>query len=149
MRIAREDLDKFNRPVGPPPPPIEPVLPPAEEAKLIATGPSDDPGVKARRDRVIAILWRAATPTGADAELVALLADARALPLERREDRFKAHQRLVGIGRSADPPPAVRRLMQRHGIAPGDGAAFADALMRRGYDGSSPFHESDFGVSPT
>ncbi len=91
---------------------------------------------------------RPATPEGADAELVALLASARALPLERRDDRLAARQRLVGIGRLPDPPPEVRKLMNKHGVAVGDGPGFADALLRAGDDGSTQFHEGDFGSNP-
>jgi hypothetical protein len=144
MRVNAKDLSKFDRDVGPPPPPIEPVLPAAEEAKLIASD-SDDPTVVARRARVQTIVRRPATPEGADAELVALLAAARALPLERRTDRLCARQRLVGIGGLREPPPEVTRLMTKFGVAPRDGTAFAEALLARTQD-TTPFHEgSGFG----
>src|SRR4051794_22938046 len=146
MPIRREDLRKYSRPVPPPPRPIEPVLSAVEEAALIASSRRrDDPVVAARRARVLTLLRRPATPEGADAELVALLAAARALPLERDEDRLAARQQLVGIGRVADPPPEVRRLLRKFGVAPGDGPAFAEALLPSRYDGGSPFHEGDFG----
>ena len=144
VRISRDDLQKFEREVPPPPPPIEPLLPAVEEARLIAGDEGDEPSVAYRRARALAILRRAATPEGADAELLALLAAARALPLERREDRLSARQRLIGIGDLKDPPPEVRKLMRKLRTQPGDGAAFADALLRASQD-TVPFHEGDFG----
>jgi hypothetical protein len=150
MRIGEDDLDKFKRPIPPPPPPIEPALPAAEEAALIASGRDDDPVINARRARVLRILRRPATPEGADAELVALLAAARALPLERRQDRLAARQRLVGIGSLSNPPREVRNLSARLRVSPGDGAALADALLTPSHDRATPFHEGDFGSnSPT
>jgi hypothetical protein len=45
--------------------------------------------------RVSCPLRRSATPEGADAELLVLLAQYRSLPLERRADRIEARQRLA------------------------------------------------------
>lgn len=134
MRLRADELQKFNRPVAPSPPPIEPLLAAPEEAALIAKGSRSDTTVAARRARVRALLRRPATPEGADAELFALVAAARALPLERPEDRLSARLRLVGIGSAKTPPLEVRRLSDRLHLAPGDGAAFADALMPRDGD---------------
>ena len=129
MRVSRDDLDKFSGAVAPAPAPIEPTLPAAQEAALIAKGKGDDPVILARRARVLAILRRPAPPEGSDAELVALLAAAGALPIERDIDRVKARARLFQIGQLASPPPEVLRLCKKRGIAVGDGTAFAEALM--------------------
>jgi hypothetical protein len=133
MRIRLDDLRDFERSVGPAPPPIEPRLPAREEAALIAKGGSD-PTVAKRRARVVKLLRRPATPEGADAELVALLAHKHALPLDRREDRLDARQQLFGIGSLKEPPPEVRALCDRLRVKPGDGKAFADALLPPKHD---------------
>ncbi|HEU4975593.1 MAG TPA: hypothetical protein VFT50_10930 [Baekduia sp.] len=129
MRVGRDDLESFKRSVGPAPPPVEPLLSPADEVRVIVDARTDDAGADARRARVRALLRRPAPPTGADAEIVVLLAAAGALPLDRPEDRLNARVRLAEIGRMADPPPEVRKLLQRHGLQPGDSQAFADALL--------------------
>lgn len=139
MAVSRDDLEKFNRRVPPLPPRIEPQLSAAEEAKLIADSNSDDPTLSLRRDRVLAILRRAATPDGEDAELVALLAAAGALPLEKREDRLSARQRLVGIGNLSDPPAEVRKLFKTLRVPPGNGEAFAEALLPASRDSVGDF----------
>ena len=100
-------------------PPCEPALPAAEEAALIAGDKDGDPVIALRRARVLAMLRRAATPEGVDAELIALLAAARALPLDRREDWLSARQRLVDIGKLSNPPPGVSELVRKLGVAPG------------------------------
>ena len=144
MRVSRDELRRFSRAVSDPPPRVEPLLPAAEEARLIADAKPDDPLVAARRQRVLALVRRPAPPEGADAELLALLAAARALPLERRQDRLRARQRLVEIGRLKEPPPEVAKLLDRLGAEPGDGQAFADALLPPTRD-IGAFHESRVG----
>jgi len=130
MRIGRDELRDFDRAVKPAPAPIEPVLPAAEEAALIAAKDDGrDPVVAARRRRVLAILRRAAPPEGADAELVTLLAAARALPMEDRTDRLSARMRLIEIGRATDPPPEVVKVLDRLHLSAGDAEPFADALL--------------------
>jgi len=81
VRISRDELRKFNRVVPPAPAPIEPLLSAAEEARLIASGKDPDPNVAARRARALTVIRRPAPPAPADAELLTLLAAARALPL--------------------------------------------------------------------
>jgi hypothetical protein len=111
---------------------------------VIADADPADVLVAARRQRVLALLRRPATPEGADAELVALLAAARALPLERREDRLKARRRLADIGGLKEPPLEVAKLLDRFGIQAGDGQAFADALLPPTHD-IGEFYESGAG----
>ena len=149
MRLSRDELRKFDRAVAPAPAPVEPALPAAEEAALIAGDKDGDPVVALRRARVLAMLRRAATPEGVDAELIALLAAARALPLDRREDRLSARQRLVGIGKLSNPPPGVSELVRKLGVAPGDGTAFAEALLPSSHGRGEPFGRNDFGANPT
>jgi hypothetical protein len=72
MRLSRDELRKFDRAVAPAPAPVEPALPAAEEAALIAGDKGDDPVIALRRLRVLAMLRRAATTEGAGAELIAL-----------------------------------------------------------------------------
>ena len=129
MRVGRNELRKFNRSVGPAPPRVEPLLSPAEEARLIADPKVTDRVTHARRTRVRALLQRSAPPEGTDAEVIALLAADGALPLRRPEDRVDARLRLIEIGRMADPPPAVAKLLKRFGLQPGESEAFADALL--------------------
>jgi len=105
-------------------------LSPVDEATLIASaGPDANADVDARRSRVVALLRRPAPLGGEDAELVALLALAHALPIKRREDRLSARQRLREIGNLEDPPPQVAKVVARLKTAPGDGTAFAEALL--------------------
>jgi hypothetical protein len=148
MRVHADDMKKFGRAVPPAPAPIEPQLPASEEAALIAKDAGTDPLVAARKARVLALLRRSATPEGADAELIVLLARARALPLDRRADRLSARQRLFGIGASKSPPPEVQDVMRRLGVPPGDGTAFADALLPPNRD-IGDFHESGAGMYDT
>lgn len=129
VKISRDQLDKFSRTVPPAPAPIEPLLPAADEAALIAKKKSPDPTVAARRTRVLALLRRPAPPEGSDAALIALLAAANALPVDRDADRVKARARLHQIGAQQSPPPEILKLCRDRGIAVGDGAAFANALM--------------------
>ncbi len=145
MRVDPSELRKFAHNVSPGPPRIEPLLSAAEEARVVADQASKDTVSVARRQRVVALIRRAAEPVGVDAELVALLAAARALPLDREDDRLKARQRLIEIGRSKDPPPEVSRLFEAKRVAPGDAEGFADALLppKRG---PSSFHESGAGI---
>jgi hypothetical protein len=145
MRVDRKQLRQFGRRASPPAPPrVEPLLAAVDEARVIAKADPADPRVAARRDRVLVLLRRPATPEGADAELVALLAAARALPLERREDRLKARRQLADIARLEEPPSEVARLLDRLGIKPGDGQAFADALLPPTRD-IGDFYESGAG----
>ena len=80
-----------------------------------------------RKDRVLAIVRRAATPAGADAELVVLLALAQALPLENADDRLRARTRLQSIHQAQSAPPAAAALADEHDTAEG----FADAVLPR------------------
>jgi hypothetical protein len=149
MRVGRDELRKFGRTVGPAPPPVEPLLTAAEEVCLIRDGTSNDPVTDARRARVCALLRRPAPPEGTDAEIIALLAEARALPLQRPEDRINARLRLADIGRMTDPPPAVRMLLGRLGLKPGDSQALADALVPPRPDLSDFTQNSYVGPYPT
>lgn len=145
MQIGRDELAKFSRSVPPAPPAIEPILTPVEEAKLLAARRPSDPTVGARRQRVLSLLRRPAPPQGPDAELLVLLAASKALPLDDPADRLKARMRLVEVGRLQDPPAEVRVVMQRYGVAPGNGQAFADALLPPSRD-TQPFHPGDNGM---
>ena len=148
VRISRDELRKFDRAVGPAPPPVEPLMSAVEEVRLIRDRTLHDPVTEARRDRVRALLRRPAPPEGTDAELVALLAAARALPLERPEDRAYARMRLAEIGRLKDPPAEVRKLLARFGLDPGDSDAFADALLPPKHDISRFSQNSYIGPYP-
>ena len=82
--------------------------------------------VHARKARVVSIIRRAAPPTGRDAELLALLAAAGALPLDHRPDRLHARIRLASI--PADPaPPAVAALCRE--LRVDTHAALAERLL--------------------
>lgn len=129
MRLDPSHLDAFKRTVAPPPPPIEPRLTVAEEVALLCGKAIPDASIARRRARVIQLLRRAATPTGEDADLIASLAAAKALPLEHRRDEISAHQRLVAIGSSREPSQIVGDLAGQLGVEPGDGLAFANALL--------------------
>jgi len=142
MRVSSDDLRKFARGVAPAPAPIEPLLPPAEEARQIADRKRVDEVTAARRRRVLALIRRPAPPEGSDAELLIVLAAARALPLERPEDRLDARQRLVDIARLKDPPKEARTLLRMMGVGPGQ--KFADTLLPPGRS-ISDFHESEAG----
>lgn len=132
MRVGREDLQRFGRTVRPAPPPIEPALTPADEARVIAANNSD-PDTAARRARALAILRRPAAPQGADAALIAL---PKALPIENDRDRTMARSRLAEIGRMESPPPEVLDICRRRRVSPGDSEAFANALHPPRHDGS-------------
>jgi hypothetical protein len=146
MRVDPDDLRPFARAVPDPPPRIEPLLFPEDEARVIADANDHDPITLARRRRMSTILRRAAPPEGPDAEVIFLLAQAKALPLERAEDRLDARLRLVEIGRLVDPPPKVREVAARLRVAEGDGEALANALLPPKHD-VSPFHESRAGFA--
>lgn len=146
MRVSTEDLRKFARGVAPPPAPIEPLLPPAEEVRRIADRRSTDENTAARRRRVLALIRRPAPPEGPDAELLVLLAAAQALPLELPDDRLDARQRLVDIARLKNPPEEVRKLLRKLGVGPAEEHKFADALLPPGRS-ISQFHESEAGFS--
>lgn len=98
-----------------------------------------------RRQRVRDLLHRQAAPTGADAELIALLAAASALPLDHPNDRLKARQRLIEIGRLKEPPPEVLKLLKHKRLTVGDAEGFADALQPPGRD-IGQFYESGVGM---
>ena len=144
MRVNSDDLRRFAGGVTPPPAPVEPLLAPAEEARQIADRRRTDPVTAARRRRVLALIRRPAPPEGADAELLTLLAVARALPLERPDDGLDARRRLVDIARLRDPPQVVRDLLRRTGVGPGEEQKFAEALLPSSRD-ISAFHESEAG----
>lgn len=145
MRVDVADLKKYVHTVPPAPAPIDPPLTAAEEARVIADKKRVDPVTVARRQRVLTLLHRPAAPLGADAELLTLLAAARALPLDRHDDRLKARQRLIEIGRTKDPPPAVSAYLKAKRLTVGDAESFADALLppKRG---PSSFYESGAGM---
>ena len=142
MRISASELQGYVRRVPPSPPPVEPVLAPAEEARAIADRRRDDAVTHARRERVRALIRRPAAPEGADAELVVLLAVAKALPLEGEDDRLRARTRLAEIARLDPLPPAVAEIRERLRVRPGDSRAFADALLPARGDGTTPFTET-------
>ena len=139
MRVRRDALRKFDRRVAPAPAPIEPRLSAFDEARRIVKGDPSDPDVWARRTRALALLRRPATPEGADAELLALLAAAGALPVERRDDRLSARLRLVAIANVKDPLPEVAKLFAKLRASPGDGEAFAEALLPASQDSGGNF----------
>lgn len=112
---------------------------------MLSSKRSSDPVIEARRARVLELPRRPAVPEGADAELVALLAPAGTLPIQRDADRLLARLRLTEIGRLTDPPPHVRDLMTQRKLTPGDGPAFANALIPGTRD-PSHFHESGAGM---
>ncbi len=87
-----------------------------------------DANVAARRDRMLAIVRGAATPAGQDAELLALLIAAQALPLDSGNDHLRARTHLVSIGRAADVPPAIAELVDATRGAD-DPSDLADALL--------------------
>ena len=80
--------------------------------KLRATA---DAKLSERRRRVVAVIRRAATPAAADAELLVLLADCRALSLGR-EDRLHARMRIASIRERGETPAAVELLRLRIGV---------------------------------
>jgi hypothetical protein len=146
VRVDPDDLRPFARTVPEAPPRIEPLLSAEDEARVIVDGDDQDPVTLARRRRVSMLLRRPAPPEGVDAELIVLLAQAKALPLERTEDRLDARVRLVDIGRLADPPPRVREIAERLGVVAGDGEALADALLPPKHD-VAPFRENRTGFA--
>jgi hypothetical protein len=94
----------------------------AERGMLTHTGPLRKPvadpsaRISARQARVASIIQRPAPPQGADAELLVLLAAARALTLESAADHMKAHTRIASIGQSATTiPPVVSALARELG----------------------------------
>ena len=74
-----------------------------------------DAKLSERRGRVVAVIRRAATPAAADAELLVLLADCRALSLGR-EDRLHARMRIASIRECRETPAAVELLRLRIGV---------------------------------
>jgi hypothetical protein len=87
-----------------------------------------DAKVAARRERMLAIVRGAATPTGQDAELLALVIAAQALPLDSGNDHLRARTHLISIGRASEVPPAIAELVDatRGAQEPAD---LADALL--------------------
>ena len=75
-----------------------------------------------RRKRVVAVIRRAASPIAADAELLVLLADCRALSLGR-EDRLRARMRIASIREGGETPPVVEILRVRIGLSSMSGLA--------------------------
>ncbi|MTD44646.1 hypothetical protein GKE82_10180 [Conexibacter sp. W3-3-2] len=139
MKVDRDELSGFANRVGPPPPPIQPQLAPAEEARLLAGGATGDADTRARLARVLSLVRRPARPTGDDAALLVLLARDAALPLERPSDRLSARQRLIEIARDPAPEELVLAVMRDLGVPhPCDPGAFADALLpqRTDFEGS-------------
>ena len=88
----------------------------AGRGMLTPTGPLRTPvastaaQVPARQARLGSIIRRPAPPEGVDAELVVLLAAARALALPGAEDHTSAHARVASIGHNGTIPPAVTAL---------------------------------------
>lgn len=79
--------------------------------KLRATA---DAKVSERRNRVLAVIRRAATPTGTDAELLVLMAACRALSLGRK-DCLQARMRIASI-REHGAPRVIELLRARLGV---------------------------------
>lgn len=77
---------------------------------------ADHARIDERMARVLAIVHRAAPPVGGDAELLALLAAARALPLAGA-DHMLARARIASIGEDGVIPPAVAALADELGEA--------------------------------
>jgi hypothetical protein len=71
--------------------------------------------VPARLARVAAIVRCPEPPTGEDAELLVLLAAARALEVEHPDDHMRAHARIASIGEKSAIPPAVAALAEELG----------------------------------
>jgi hypothetical protein len=71
--------------------------------------------IQAREGRVSSIISRPAPPDGADAELLVLLAAARALALPDAVWHMKAHTRIASIGQGAAIPAAVAALADELG----------------------------------
>jgi hypothetical protein len=84
-----------------------------------------------RRRRVVAVIRRPATPIAADAELLVLLADCRALSLGR-EDHLHARMRIASIRGGSETPPVVELLRMRIGV--NSMSDLADALLPSGRD---------------
>jgi hypothetical protein len=83
--------------------------------------------VAPRTARVLAVMRRAATPEGADAELLVLLAAAQALPITSKDDRLRARTRLVSVGQAGEAPPAVAELVAE--LRAGDVSELAERLL--------------------
>ena len=96
--------------------------------KLRATVESQLPQ---RRKRVVAVIRRAASPIAADAELLVLLADCRALSLGR-EDRLRARIRIASIRGGSETPQVVELLRMRIGVD--SMSELADALLPSSLD---------------
>lgn len=73
--------------------------------------------IQARAGRVRSIISRPAPPEAADAELLVLLAAARALSLPDVIWHMKAHARIASIGQGAAIPAAVTALADELGTA--------------------------------
>jgi hypothetical protein len=73
--------------------------------------------IHAREGRVRSIINRPAPPEGADAELLVLLAAARALANPNAVEHMKAHARIASIGHGAAIPAAVSALADELGTA--------------------------------
>jgi hypothetical protein len=73
--------------------------------------------IQARESRVRSIISRPAPPEAADAELLVLLAAARALALPDAVWHMKAHTRIASIGQGAAIPAAVTALADELGAA--------------------------------
>jgi hypothetical protein len=69
--------------------------------------------LQARRDRLRAIVERAATPEGRDAELLVFLAAIRVLPIDSRAAHLQARLRLASVA----PSPAVRALVDEFALS--------------------------------
>jgi hypothetical protein len=88
----------------------------AGRGMLTRTGPLRTPvaspaaQVPARKARVGSTIRRPAPPEGVDAELLVLLAAARALELPGTDDHMSAHARVASIGHNGTIPAAVTAL---------------------------------------
>jgi hypothetical protein len=95
--------------------------------------------IHAREVRVRSIINRPAPPEGGDAELLVLLAAARALELPDAVEHMKAHARIASIGQRAAIPAAVTALADELGTT--TMPELADRLLP---PISEDFHDADF-----
>jgi hypothetical protein len=76
---------------------------------------TEEANVPERHKRVLAVIRRAGPPTGADAELLVLLAACKALPLGR-DDHLHARMRIASIGEGGLVPPVVELLRMERNV---------------------------------
>lgn len=111
------------------PPHVLPRMSPQNEARLLARRWTRNPTVAARRERLAAIVRSRGELEEEELQLLVFCAYRRVLDLSRRDDHHTVKSRLKAVGRRRDPSPVIRDLMDRLLVEPGDGAAFAEALL--------------------